>query len=149
MEDARLQNSSTSKIDVSDLDPLLNQHEKDKSQHQSDSNNQETKVLTITSTNIEEQIQKSDEELFSSLWEDKHSILGKGNICMVKLSQKEEELESRERLLLLREQKCIESRTKMIQLHKKLLEHEVELLDKEMELKKRELLLLDHENQTN
>ena len=136
-------NSQSNTVDMLELDPLSN---KQKPLHSTD--NHETKMLTITSTNIEDQIQKSDQELFSSLWEDKHSILGKSNICMVKLSKKQEELESRERLLLLREQKCIESKTKIIQLHQKLLEHEVELLDKEIELKKRELLLLDQENQT-
>ena len=142
MEPDHLQNGSQSnKVDMSESTPVSNKQE-------SNQNNHETKMLTITSTNMEDQIKKSDAELFSSLWEDKNTILGKSNVCMVKLNKKAEELESRERLLLLREQKYIESKTKMIQLHQKLLEQEVELLDKDLELKKRELILLDKENQT-
>ena len=144
MEYSLLQKDSESKSgDTSISDPVSNIRKSESNQV-----NHETKMLTITSTNMEDQIKKSDAELFSSLWEDKNTILGKSNVCMVKLNKKAEELESRERLLLLREQKYIESKTKMIQLHQKLLEQEVELLDKDMELKKRELILLDKENQT-
>jgi hypothetical protein len=119
--------------DISELDPLLER------------NNHDTKVLTITSS-IEEQVKQSDLELFSSLWEDKGTILDKGKLCMIKLSKKQEELESRESLLLMQEQKLIENRSKVIELHKKLLEKEVELLDKELELKKREIILVEKEH---